>query len=217
MKVKTRAKPKADTHASDTKKGKAPDDADAKERKGYYGYLENKYNERTETKDEEGRRVIWTDGSAVENEAGVMKAGAGAFLGIGNKRNREIVVEGPQTNQRAELTAALHCIETEEGPIHIRTDSKYVQLGVEIWRHQWRSKAWFKKPQMALEIDHADLWQRLDNMLARRPKGEVKISWVKGHALPRHIRWEMTTEQDIWGNNWADTLAGRASALAAVG
>ena len=144
-----------------------------------------------------------------------MRAGAGIFHGIGNERNRSIPVTGTQSNQRAELTAALHCLESEEGRIHIKTDSRYVQLGIEIWRHQWRSKAWFKKVQSLQEIEHADLWQRADNLLGRRDPDDVKITWVKGHALPRHISRGMTTELDIWGNCAADEEAGKASALAA--
>eukprot|EP00665_Eupelagonemidae_sp_cell47_P013556 gene13556-biopygen8659 len=30
--------------------------------------------------------------------------------------------------------------------------------------------------------------------------GDVRVSWVKGHALPRHISCGMTTEEDVWGN-----------------
>eukprot|EP00662_Eupelagonemidae_sp_cell21_P057006 gene57006-biopygen95667 len=162
QKVKTRPKPQQAKALpkSNTKRGGAPGDMDETERKGYYAYLESKYQNMKEKKDEEGRKMIWTDGSAIEDEKGHMRAGAGVFIGVGHKGNREIAVDGPQTNQRAELTAVLYCLEAEEGPIHIRTDSKYVQLGAEIWRHQWRSKAWYKKPQMAIEIDHADLWQR---------------------------------------------------------
>jgi ribonuclease HI len=199
----------AQTH----RKATLPSDSDATERKGYYSYLNRKYSDRTGTQDEEGRTVIWTDGSSVETTAGVRKAGAGIFLGIGSKRNKELEVSGPQTNQRAELTALLHCLETEEGAIHIRTDSKYVELGVNLWRLRWRQKAWYSRTQKATEFDHADLWQRVDNLLEQRKPGQVRVSWVKGHALPRHIKQAMTTELDIWGNNQADELAGKASAM----
>ena len=75
-------------------------------------------------------------------------------------------VQGAQTNQRAELTAFMYCLENEDEAMHVFTDSKYVQLGVKIWREQWRAKAWYKKPQQGIEIDHADLWQKVDNMLS---------------------------------------------------
>ena len=135
------------------------------------------------------------------------------FYGIGNDNNRAMPVVGPRTNQRAELSAVLHCLETENRPMHIKTDSKYVQLGIEIWRKEWKARAWYRCPQKPEEIDHADLWQRVDNLLEQREPGQVRVSWVKGHALPRHIKQGMTTELDIWGNNQADELAGKASAM----
>ena len=122
-------------------------------------------------------------------------------------------MEGPQTNQRAELTAFLYVLENEPGEIEVRTDSKYVQLGVEIWRHLFRKKAWYQSVEKVKEIDHADLWQKIDNLLQSRKTWEVEITWVKGHALPRHINMGLTTEENIWWNNWADELAGAASAL----
>ena len=61
-----------------------------------------------------------------------------------------------------------------------------------------------------------DLWQRVDNLLGARDPEEVRVSWVKGHAMPRHIGMGMTTELDVWGNNASDKLAGIASAAAAA-
>ena len=39
-----------------------------------------------------------------------MKGGAGVFFGLGNEQNRSFTFDGPQTNQRAELSAVLHCL-----------------------------------------------------------------------------------------------------------
>ena len=69
----------------------------------------------------------------MENSKGIRKAGAGVFYGNGNSGNKEIEVSGPQTNQRAELTALLYCLENETRAIHVKTDSKYVELGVNQW------------------------------------------------------------------------------------
>ena len=131
--------------------------------------------------------MIWTDGSAVEDEAGVSSAGAGIFFGDGNEKNQAIVVDGPQTSQRAELTAFLYCLENETEPIHIRTDSKYVQLGVRIWRDEWRAKAWYKKPQQGIEIEHADLWQKADDLLSQRKAGE--------HSQPGQKREQLESRE----------------------
>ena len=86
----------------------------------------------------------------------------------------------------------------------------YVVKGVTQGRFKWKSRAWYKNPGKARYIDNADLWQKVDTVL--RNKGEkVKIKWVKGHALPHHIIAGRTTEQDIWGNNESDRLAGEAA------
>eukprot|EP00662_Eupelagonemidae_sp_cell21_P021783 gene21783-biopygen31837 len=209
-KVQTRPEPEEE-RVAESKRGRAPEDCDRTEREGYYAYLEHKYKGKEETRDEEGRIVVWTDGSAVERDQGGWSAGAGIFYGDGSKRNKAITVGGPATNQRAELMAVLHCLENEPRPVHIRTDSRYVQLGIELWRHKWRAKGWYKKALKAKEIDHADLWQKVDNIISRRAPDEIKVSWLKGHALPRHIRQGLTDEQGIWGNNAADALAGQAS------
>ena len=58
----------------------------------------------------------------------------------------------------------------------------------------------------ALERVLMCLWQKLDSAL--EVKGDkVKIKWVKGHALPKHINGGLTTEESIWGNNEAVALA----------
>ena len=106
----------------------------------------------------------------------------------------------------------LYCLENIASPLHVRTDSAYVQLGIEQWMQEWRAKAWYKHPQRCEEIDHADLWQKVSDHVLKRVPGDFKISWVKGHAMPKHIHLELTTELDIWGNNAADILAGKASA-----
>jgi len=209
--VKTRPKPQEpDKDTLRGKAGKAPEDTEKLQREGYYAYLKAKYTDK-DHRDEDGRKVVWTDGSAVNGSEG-RKAGAGVFHGLGNENNRIVAVDGPQTNQRAELTAVLHCLENIKEPLHVRTDSSYVKLGIETQMRNWKAKAWYKSPAMCKEIDHADLWQRVDNLICQRTPGDFKISWIKGHGMPRHVKMGQTTELDIWGNNEADALAGRASA-----
>jgi ribonuclease HI len=211
-KTGTRQPPEEQQESGDKKPCNAPPDSDAIERAGYYGYLEDKYKDQQETVDEDGRVVVCTDGSALKSLTGKKSAGAGIFYGESNMRNKAVRVDGPQTNQRAELSALLYCLENEQRPVHIKTDSRYVQLGVVKWRHMWKAKAWYKSPRTASEIDHADLWQKVDSILQSRGSDSIKVTWIKAHALPRHIQWGLTTEQDIWANNGADKLAGLASA-----
>ncbi len=112
------------------RQSKQPDDEHATIRKGYYAYLGHKYSGQTET-EEDGWIVVWTDGSRIEKD-NVNKAGAGIFCGTGNPRNSGYAVSGGQTNQRAELTAFLRCIQDDARKLLVRTDSKYVEPGVKV-------------------------------------------------------------------------------------
>eukprot|EP00663_Eupelagonemidae_sp_cell21sb_P001089 gene1089-6108_t len=99
-----------------------------------------------------GRRVfVWGDGSAYGG-----KAGYGVYYGSGNLRNTAARCKGPQTNNRAELAAFLHCILSDPRPLLYITDSRYVQEGVALWREKWRAGAWFRRPLRAEYILHAD-------------------------------------------------------------
>jgi hypothetical protein len=51
----------------------------------------------------------------------------------------------------------------------------------------------------------------VDNLLSQKGTEDFEITWVKGHALPRHIAAGLTEERHIWGNTAADHLAGIAS------
>ena len=81
------------------------------------------------------------------------------------------------------------------------------------WRDKWRAKAWFKNTHLAKEVDHADLRRNIDVLIRQRPEDHVKVSWVKGHGLPRQISVGLTTDLDIWANNGADAFAGAASSV----
>lgn len=87
--------------------------------------------------------------------------------------------EAETTNNRMELLAAIHALETLEraSDITIVTDSAYVKNGITSWLHGWKRNGWktaSKKP-----VKNAELWQRLDTAQARH---QVTWEWVKGHA-----------------------------------
>ena len=87
--------------------------------------------------------------------------------------------EAGTTNNRMELLAAIHALETLSRPtrITIVTDSAYVKNGVTGWIHGWKRNGWktaSKKP-----VKNVELWQRLDE--AQRTH-DVTWQWVKGHA-----------------------------------
>ena len=54
--------------------------------------------------------LIWTDGSAKENDSGASTAGAGIFYGNGNDRNRSVPVRGASEGERRGALAEL-CLE----------------------------------------------------------------------------------------------------------
>ncbi|WP_299790959.1 ribonuclease HI [uncultured Marivita sp.] len=87
--------------------------------------------------------------------------------------------EANTTNNRMELLAAIHALETLSRPsaLTIVTDSAYVKNGVTGWIHGWKRNGWKtanKKP-----VKNVELWQRLDEAQARH---DVTWEWVKGHA-----------------------------------
>lgn len=87
--------------------------------------------------------------------------------------------EAETTNNRMELLAAIHALEslTRASAVTVVTDSAYVKNGVTGWIHGWKRNGWktaAKKP-----VKNADLWQRLD---AAQAQHDVHWEWVKGHA-----------------------------------
>ncbi len=87
--------------------------------------------------------------------------------------------EADTTNNRMELLAAIHVLETLERPstLTIITDSAYVKNGVTSWMHGWKRNGWRtsnKKP-----VKNVELWKRIDEAQARH---DVTWEWVKGHA-----------------------------------
>ena len=87
--------------------------------------------------------------------------------------------EAETTNNRMELLAAIHALETLEraSRITVVTDSAYVKNGVTSWIHGWKRNGW--KTSAKKPVKNAELWQRLDEAQVRH---DVTWEWVKGHA-----------------------------------
>jgi ribonuclease HI len=119
---------------------------------------------------------IYTDGACSGNPG---PGGWGVLMTFGG-HERELKGGEPQTtNNRMELTAAIMALEALKRPCRVllHTDSTYVKDGITQWIHRWKQNGWrtsAKKP-----VKNVDLWQRLDEALARH---EVEWIWVKGHA-----------------------------------
>lgn len=134
--------------------------------------------------------TIYTDGACSGNPG---PGGWGALLQYGDAEKELHGAEAETTNNRMELMAAIMALESLKEPCEVTlyTDSKYVMQGITEWMDGWKRKGWktaSKKP-----VKNQDLWQRLDQAIARH---QIRWQWVKGHA------------GDI-GNERADALARR--------
>ncbi len=124
----------------------------------------------------ETRVEIFTDGACSGNPG---PGGWGAILRHGSTE-KELSGGSPSTtNNRMELTAAIRALEALRRPcrIDLYTDSSYVKDGITQWIKRWRSNGW--KTAQKKPVKNAELWQQLDEALARH---EISWHWVKGHA-----------------------------------
>ena len=117
----------------------------------------------------------FTDGACSGNPG----PGGWGVLMRWNGAERELTGGEPDTtNNRMELMAAIQALEALKRPVPIRihTDSQYVKNGITQWIHSWKRNGW--KTAAKDPVKNADLWQRLDALVARH---QVEFAWVRGH------------------------------------
>lgn len=154
----------------------------------------------------DGKVVVYTDGACRNSQhERLRKSGYGCFWGQCQTRNIAKPLAGVvQTNQRAEMQAAVAMLEIEERPVEIRTDSKYVLRGVETFsklrRHGW------------LDTENGDLWQQLDSLLEARDRNSVVFVKVEGHSKWSDVAAGKVSYADKQGNDAADALARKGAA-----
>lgn len=121
--------------------------------------------------------TIYTDGGADPNPG---PGGWGAVLIF--QRNTETFTkelnggEPATTNNRMELTAAIHALRALKKPcvVTLHTDSQYLKNGITKWMPKWLENNFNKG-----KIENVDLWQMLNVEVARH---DIQWHWVKGHA-----------------------------------
>ncbi|HEY6281038.1 MAG TPA: ribonuclease HI [Burkholderiales bacterium] len=119
---------------------------------------------------------IYTDG-ACKGNPGI--GGWGAFLKYSGSTCELFGGEAQTTNNRMELTAVIKALSVLKRPckVKLHTDSRYVQLGISEWIHDWKKRNWRTADKKPVKND--DLWKRLDEVAA---KHQIEWIWVEGHA-----------------------------------
>ena len=118
--------------------------------------------------------TIYSDGGCEGNPG---PGGWAAVLTFG-ERSKEISGGEPATtNNRMELTAAIHALGALKEPCEVDfyTDSEYLRAGISEWIVRWKARGWSrgKKP-----LKNEDLWRALDAAASRH---QINWRWVKGH------------------------------------
>jgi ribonuclease HI len=125
---------------------------------------------------EKKRIAIWSDGACSGNPG---PGGWGAVL-MWEGHEKELKGGAPDTtNNRMELTAAIEALAAlkTDAAVDFYVDSQYVRGGITGWIAGWKKNGWRtadRKP-----VKNIDLWQRLDELVARH---DIRWHWVKGHA-----------------------------------
>lgn len=144
--------------------------------------------------------TIYTDGACTNNGRANPQAGWGAVISNPQGDTLEMAYpipdDEPQTNIRAELSAALYAIKRckQGAAITLYSDSELVTKGIAEWLPSWKARGW--KTAGKKTPEHLDLWLQIDEQLQTKT---VTTRWVKGHS-------------NNAGNVRADALAKRGAA-----
>ena len=90
--------------------------------------------------------------------------------------------ESVTTNNRMELEAVVQGLSQLKRACHVElfTDSVYVGKGISEWMAGWKRNGWQRRERgKFVELKNADLWQKLDTLIA---KHDVKYTRVAGHS-----------------------------------
>uniref|UniRef100_T1J8V2 Ribonuclease H1 n=1 Tax=Strigamia maritima TaxID=126957 RepID=T1J8V2_STRMM len=139
---------------------------------------------------------IYTDGACEANGSTGAKGGIGVYWGPNHRLNVSEPLGGRQTNNRAEIHAAIRAIKQAKSEglkeINLHTDSQFLIKSITGWINKWKRNNW----QLASggPVKNKDDFEELDESL-----NGIKVHWihVKGHS-------------GIAGNEAADELARNA-------
>lgn len=125
--------------------------------------------------------LLFTDGGCSGNPG----PGGWAYIlrhaGTG-KEKEAFGAEQNTTNNRMELQAVVEGLSALKRPCYVElyTDSEYVRKGLSEWMAGWKRNAWKRKEKGKLvELKNADLWKKLDELVATH---HFKFTRVAGHS-----------------------------------
>uniref|UniRef100_T1JJN0 ribonuclease H n=1 Tax=Strigamia maritima TaxID=126957 RepID=T1JJN0_STRMM len=100
------------------------------------------YSQKTSTRGAE----VYTDGACEYNGGSGAKGGIGVYWGPGNSKNVSEPLKGRQTNNRAEIRAAMRAVSQakENGlpDLTIKTDSEFLVKSQTKWMDNWQRNDW---------------------------------------------------------------------------
>ncbi|MEW8015177.1 MAG: ribonuclease HI [Candidatus Sedimenticola endophacoides] len=122
------------------------------------------------------RVEIYTDGACKGNPG---PGGWGALLRYRGHEKTLCGGEAQTSNNRMELMAVISALQALKRPsrVLITTDSQYVKDGITRWIVNWKRNGW--KTAARKPVKNAELWRRLDELVARH---QTEWAWVKGHS-----------------------------------
>ncbi|CEM02071.1 unnamed protein product [Vitrella brassicaformis CCMP3155] len=130
---------------------------------------------------------VYSDGACENNGKPNAMAGWGVWFGQGDDKNCCGRMYGKQTNQRAELFAAVKalelCRDSRGLPVRLFTDSQYTIKCVSEWIQRWRSNGW--KNANKDPVSNQDLVKTLDALIRERNgfgMSMLEMVHVKGHS-----------------------------------
>jgi ribonuclease HI len=125
--------------------------------------------------------LLFTDGACSGNPG----PGGWAYIlrHVKTGQHKEAFGGEPRTtNNRMELQAAIEGLAAlkRRCRVELFTDSEYVRKGLAEWMAGWKRNGWQRREKGKLKpVANADLWQRLDELIAQH---DIKFTRVAGHS-----------------------------------